>query len=274
MQKVLEAHVRAHLDELAEGPARSRMTVDLRLRRRRGAAARLGRRAEARSAAHRLGMGRPLPHAELARRRRARALPHQAHALHEGDHGRAVAGASGAAHRVHEGSPGRRHGSGQLLPGLHHPPGAGTGAGGAADRRARQAQLAPAHRPADRGEPGAPGQGEAGALARRRQHHAVEGVRRRHPDHDRRQLGGRAALDPGALHLPRRGRRLSGLGRRGRRSGLARRGAVARPSRTGARCSWPRRRRSAGSPGSSASTRRPTSGATSWPARIAATTSG
>ncbi len=74
---------------------------------------------------------------------------------------------------------------------------------------------------------GAAGQGEAGALARRRQHHAVEGVRRRHPDHDRRQLGGRAALDPGALHLPRRGRRLSGLGRRGRRSGLARRGAVA-----------------------------------------------
>ena len=172
-------------------------------------------------------MGRPLPHAELARRRRARALPHEADALHEGDHGRAVARASGAAHRLHEGGSGRRHGSGQLLPGLHHPPGAGTGAGGAADRRARQAQLAPAHRPADRGEPGAPGQGEAGALARRRQHHAVEGVRRRHPDHDRRQLGGRAALDPGALHLPRRGRRLSGLGRRGRRSGLARRGAVA-----------------------------------------------
>ena len=42
-----------------------------------------------------------------------------------------------------------------------------------------------------------------------------------------RELGGRAALDPGALHLPRRGRRLSGLGRRGRRSGHAGRGPVA-----------------------------------------------
>ena len=219
-------------------------------------------------------MGRPLPDAELARRRRAGALPHQAHALHEGDHGRAVARASGAAHRLHEGSPGRRHGSGQLLSGLHHPPGAGTGAGGAADRRARQAQLAPAHRSADRGEPGAAGQGEAGALARRRQHHAVEGVRRGHPDHDRRQLGGRAALDPGALHLPRRGRRLSGLGRRGRRSGVARRGPVADLRASAQGVPRPRPRRSAGSPGSSGSTRPPTSGATSLPARIAATRSG
>ena len=49
----------------------------------------------------------------------------------------------------------------------------------------------------------------------------------RHPDHDRRELGRRPALDSGALHLPRRGRRLSGLGRRGRRSGHAGRGAVA-----------------------------------------------
>ena len=67
------------------------------------------------------------------------------------------------------------------------------------------------------------------------QHDAVEGIRGRHPDHDGRELGGRAALDPGALHLPRRGRRLSGLGRRGRRPGDAGRGAVAdlRPSAQG-----------------------------------------
>jgi phage terminase large subunit GpA-like protein len=51
---------------------------------------------------------------------------------------------------------------------------------------------------------------------KRGQHHAVEGVRGRHPDHDRRKLGGRAALDARTLHLPRRGRRLSRLGRRGR----------------------------------------------------------
>ena len=192
-----------------------------------GAAARLGRRAEARPAAHRVGMGRPVSDAELARGGRARALPHEAHAVHEGHHGRAVARPSGAAGRVHEGGSGRRDGSGQLLSRLHHPPGARAGAGGAADRGARQAQLAPAHRSADRGERIAQGEGEAGPLARRRQHDAVEGVRRRHPDHDRRELGGGPALDPGALHLPRRGRRLSGLGRRGRRSGVARRGAVA-----------------------------------------------
>ena len=42
-----------------------------------------------------------------------------------------------------------------------------------------------------------------------------------------RELGGRAAVHAGAVHLPRRGRRLSGLGRRGRRSGHAGRGAVA-----------------------------------------------
>ena len=43
---------------------------------------------------------------------------------------------------------------------------------------------------------------------------------------------------PGAVHLPRRGRRLSGLGRRGRRSGHAGRGAVAdlRPQAQGVPC--------------------------------------
>jgi phage terminase large subunit GpA-like protein len=38
---------------------------------------------------------------------------------------------------------------------------------------------------------------------------AVEAVPRRHPGADRGQLGGRAALDDGAVPVPRRGRRLS-----------------------------------------------------------------
>ena len=46
------------------------------------------------------------------------------------------------------------------------------------------------------------------------------------------------ALDPGALHLPRRGRRLSGLGRRGRRPGHFGRSPVAdlRPPAQGVPC--------------------------------------
>ena len=63
-------------------------------------------------------------------------------------------------------------------------------------------ELAPADRPADRREPRTAGAGEACALARRGQHDAVEGVRGRHPDHDRRELGGRAAVHTGAVHLP------------------------------------------------------------------------
>jgi hypothetical protein len=59
---------------------------------------------------------------------------------------------------------------------------------------------------------GIAGEGQTGALTRCRQHDAVEGIRRRHPDHDRREFGGRAALDTRAVHLPRRGRCLSGLG--------------------------------------------------------------
>ena len=73
-------------------------------------------------------------------------------------------------------------------------------------------KLASADRPADRGEPGTAGTGEAGAFARRWQHDVIEGIRWRHLDHDRSELGGRAAIDPGALHFPRRGRCLSRLG--------------------------------------------------------------
>ena len=70
-------------------------------------------------------------------------------------------------------------------------------------------------------------EGGAGAVARRRQYRAVEGVPRRHPGDDRRQLGGRPALDAGALPVPRRGRRLSAVGRRRGRAGGAGRGADA-----------------------------------------------
>ena len=97
---------------------------------------------------------------------------------------------------------------------VRDPPGAGPDARGPAHRGTGQAQLAPADRPADRREPGTAGADQTGAIPRRGQHDAVEGIRRRHPDHDRGEFGGWAALDPGAVHLPRRGRRLSGLGRR------------------------------------------------------------
>src|SRR5690606_42115325 len=63
---------------------------------------------------------------------------------------------------------------------IRHPPGAGADARGPADGGAGQAQLAPKGRPADRREPGAQEPGQAGLLARRRQYHALEGVRRRH----------------------------------------------------------------------------------------------
>ena len=77
----LEAHVRAHLDELAEGPARTDRTMGsiFALRRRRGLASRLGWRPRPDPL---LQFG-ALPPAES---RRHRALPQPAHALHEGDH--------------------------------------------------------------------------------------------------------------------------------------------------------------------------------------------
>ena len=100
--------------------------------------------------------------------------------------------ASGAAHRVHEGRAGRRDRGWQQLDRLRHPPCAGADAGGAADGGTGQALLAPAHRSADRGKPGAARAGQAGALARRRQYDAVEGVPGRHPGHDRREQRRRA----------------------------------------------------------------------------------
>ena len=42
----------------------------------------------------------------------------------------------------------------------------------------------------------------SGTHPRQRQHHAVQGVPGRHPGADRRQLGGRAALDDRAVPVP------------------------------------------------------------------------
>ena len=181
----------------------------------------LVRRADAGSAAHGLGMGAATPRADLAGLGRAGPLPDCADALHAGHSGRALARRSLPPRGVYEGGAGGCHGRREQLDRLRDPPGAGADAGGPADGRAGQTELAPEDRSADRGERGAPQAGAAGALTGLRQHHAVERVSGRHPDHDRRQLGGGAAFDPGPLHLARRGRRLSGLGRRGRRSGNA-----------------------------------------------------
>ena len=89
------------------------------------------------------------------------------------------------ADRLHEGCSGRRDGSWKQLDWIRDPPGAGADAGGPADGGTGETQLAPADRSADRREPGTAGAGQTGALARRRQHDAVEGIRGRHPDHDR-----------------------------------------------------------------------------------------
>ena len=169
----------------------------------------------ARSGPHRRQLGRQPSDAVVARLGRARPLAHQPHALPARDHGSTVAVAPGAAHRLHEGCPGRRHRGRQQLAGLCHPPCAGPGAGGAADRRAGQALLAPAPRAADRRDAGAAPAGGAGPLARCRQHHAGQGIPRRHPGDDRRQQCRRPALAAGPLSVPRRDRRLSALGRRG-----------------------------------------------------------
>ena len=230
LQKALEKHVRAHLDELAEVRPDSVMT----------ASALTGLRRRGRDPAHLARGLAPDPDltvSEWADRHRMLSAPRpppnpgaiaRAHALHARDHGRAVARRCGAAHRVHEGGAGRRDRGGQQLDRLRHPPRAGADAGGAADGGTGQAQLAPADRPADRGKPAICGSGSSRrGRATRGNTDAVQGVPGRHPDHDRGELGGRAAVDAGALHLPRRGRRLSGDRRRGRRSGHAGRGPVA-----------------------------------------------
>ncbi len=194
-----------------------------------------------------------------------------AHALPARADGRAQSAPSGAAGRVHEGQPAGGERERLQLDRLCDPPCAGADAGGAAVGRAGQALLPAADRPADRGEPGSAREGGAGALAGQRQHGAVEGVPRRHPGDDRRQLGRRPALDAGALSVPRRGRRLSAVGRRRGRPGDAGRSAGRGRSRGGARCSSPRRRRSGACQGSSGSTRPPTRGASSCPVRTADT---
>ena len=91
---------------------------------------------------------------------------------------------------------------------LRDPPGAGADDGGGADGGAGQAQLQAADRSADRGERGPARAGQGAPLARQRQHGAQQGVPGRRADPDRRQQRGRAALDAGALPVPRRGRRL------------------------------------------------------------------
>ena len=146
-------------------------------------------------------------------------MAHVADALPEGHHGRAVAAPPGAAHRVHEGQSDRRDRRRLELDRLRGAPRAGPDAGGAADGGAGQALLAATDRSADRREPGAARTDRAGAGPRQRQHGAVQGVPGRHPGDDRRQLGRRPALHAGALPVPRRGGRVSAVGRRRGRSG-------------------------------------------------------
>jgi len=172
-----------------------------------------------RPGAHHLAMGGPASGLEPARFRGARPLPHRPHALYAGDHGCALAHASRAPHRGDEVGTGRLHGRRQQLDRLRHPSCAGADARRAADGRARQALLASAHRSAHRREPGSARARQASPRARCRQHGALEGIPGRTPRHHRREQRGGPALHAGPLSLPRRGRCLSALGRRGRRSG-------------------------------------------------------
>ena len=233
-------------------------------------APRLARRSHPGPGSHRLGVGRSASDPEPARRQRGRAVADVADAVPAGDDGRAQPAASGAAGGVHERLAAGRDRERLQLDRLRHPPRAGADAGGAADGRAGEAVLAAAHRSADRGEPGAAREGGAGPVARQRQHGAVEGVPRRHPGDDRRQLGGRPAFDAGALPVPRRGRRLSAVGRRRGRSGGAGRSADAHLLLAAQGVPRLDADDQGACRGSSGNTRRPTSGATSCPARTAA----
>ena len=111
-----------------------------------------------------------------------------AHTVLTRDHGRVVAVASVSAGGVHERFAGWRDRSWRQLDRLCHSPCAGADAGGAAVGGAGEALLAAAHRSADRGEPRLTREGGAGTVTGLRQHRAVEGVPRRHPGDDRRQL--------------------------------------------------------------------------------------
>ena len=124
-------------------------------------------------------------------------LAHQPHALPEGDHGRAVPGASGAAHRVHEGRPGRRArraGNNWLGFIIHQAPGPALAVQPTVELAKRYSRQR--IDPLIEETPGAARAGDAGPLARHRQHHAVEGVPRRHPGDDPRDV-----LRQPALHL-------------------------------------------------------------------------
>ena len=179
----------------------------------------------------------------------------------------------GRADRVHEGGAGRGDGSRQQLDRLRHPPGAGTDAGGAADGGAGQAQLAAAHRSADRGKSRAAEDRGAGPLPRQRQHDAVEGVPRRHAGADRRQrAAGLRSMPARYMFLDEVDAYPAEVDDEGDPVALAE--ARTAPSGTAGSCSWSRRRRSRACRGSSGSTRPPTSGGTSCPARTAERCSG
>jgi hypothetical protein len=207
------------------------------------------------------------------------------HALHARHHGCALAFASVAPHRVHEGGAGQGDRGRQQLDRLRHPSRAGPHARRPADGGTGQALLAPAHRSADRGKPGAPRAGQAAAFARRRQHGAVEGIPGGASGHHRRQQRGRPALHAVKftqtaqvclrratcfstrsmpIRLPPTRKAILS---RSRRPGRA-------PSPGGRRFFSLQRRRSMACRGSSASSRPATSGATSCLARIAACRNG
>ena len=263
MQKVLEAHVRAHLDELAE------VRLDLSWTARSSPST-----ARTRSCGPGAAGSSPTRRPSVSEwADRYRTLSSRA-AAEPGRYHRRTPYMKDIMDALSPGHPAQRivfmkaaqvgaTEAGNCFLGfiIHQAP--GPALAGAADRRAGEAQLAPADRSADRGERGAQGQSETGPLARRRQHDAVEGVCRRHPDHDGRQLGGggcarpRRATSSSTRSTPIRRRPTT----RAIRSPSPRPGRA--PSPGGARCSSPRRQRSRGCRGSSGSSRPPTSGGTS-----------
>ena len=141
---------------------------------------------------------------------------------------RSVAEPSGAADRVHEGrrrSAAPRAGNNWLGFIIHHAPGPALAVQPTVElaKRFSRQRIDPLIEES----PGLREKVTPARIARQRQHRALQGIPRRHPGDDRRQQGGRPALDAGALPVPRRGRRLPALGRRGRRSGRPGRGADA-----------------------------------------------
>ena len=120
-----------------------------------------------------------------------------------------------------KGASDRRHRVRQQLDRLCHPSRAGADAGSPADGGHGQAKLKAAGRSVNRGKRGSVKAGQAGALTGFRQHDADQVLPRRAAGHDRRQLGGGAALHAGALFVSGRSGRLSRRPRRRRRPGGA-----------------------------------------------------